>query len=204
MNVSSELPGAAPKTIRVTFKMVGPVTRSTLERDDPDPEWERLSDLRYWCTCLRLQMRRLAKSLEAPFPAKYSFRAGFEASYDEHCLLVAAGNLDRSLRRFRGRARKDYQFPPPTQRALRLLRNIYEHWDELRESFRHGTPSGAVEKLARKFPEAEPWSIVICPDGDFLLAGVVSLRSLVRDVRRLEAKAWWGLRELRRQGRHLA
>jgi hypothetical protein len=40
--------------------------------------------------------------------------------------------------------------------------------------------------FAAEFPQGEPWSIEIHPGRDILIAKVVSLRSLVRELRRLE------------------
>jgi len=118
---------------------------------------------------------------------------------------VAATNLDRAL----GQAQEyigDGGIPSETRRALRLLRNIYEHWDELREAFRTGGQAdrGAAKKLAEEFPEAEPWSIELEPTGDIKLAGLVSLNGLHKALRGLEARARWRQRALKREGRHKA
>ena len=191
-----------------TFKIEirGPLKRSTLEPDYPDPEWEKLTDVRYWCWCTRLQADRLRRSALASFPfggGPPSRRENLSAtaSYDEHCLMAAARNLMRAVKTQSdpslGENLSNVDF-----RALQLLRNVYEHWDELRAGYRDGQLSRTAKTLATEFPGAEPWSIEFFPDGDVRLANVVSLRSLIKGIRTLEASVRCRLRMLRRQGRH--
>ncbi len=203
---------------RVQMKMVGPLKRSTFERHQPDPEWESVTDVRHWSWCCRLQADRLRTSFLAEFPwqsvRKHHVpqeRRFSTTSYDEHCLFVAAANLDRALKR----GPKELRRVPDlrkTRRALWLLRNFYEHWDEIRRSYRaEGSQGDAVLKLFHEYPDAEPWALEYHTDSehghmenDIVVAGVVSLESLTRNLRKLEAKALWRLRDLRRQGRHVA
>ena len=202
-------PGEAMgQRMRVTFEIVGPLTRSTLECDHPDPQWERLSDAQYWCECTRRQAGRFERSVHAELrrrPGLLAFaRRSFAAtSFDEHCLLVTGRNLERALCRLK---RKDLDQAPQIggSQALKFLRNVYEHWDALRSAYRQGRTTGAAQKLIGEFPEAEPWTFQLYPDGDIVLAKVVSLRKLIKDVRSLEARVWWKLRDLQRQGRHQA
>jgi hypothetical protein len=195
------------KLIKLNVRIVGPLKLSSFERDYPDPDWERFSDAQYWCACTRLQVKRLRRSLQDQGPfgrGLYAFdrrRCG-ATSFDQHCLFVAGRNLERALQRLGRDARQ--HFPKESLRALHLLGNIYEHWDELRSAFRSGELVKAAEKLAKEFPGAEPWSLQIFPDGDVVAANTVSLRKLDRDVRNFEARLWWRLRELERQGRHKA
>ncbi len=203
---------------KVQMKMVGPLKRSTFEKNQPDPEWESVSDVRHWSWCCRVQLDRLRTSFLAEFPwrsvRKHDVpqeRRFSTTSYDEHCLFVAAANLDRALER----GPKELRRVPDLRkmrRVLWLLRNVYEHWDEIRRAYRAGgSQSEAVAKLFGEFPEAEPWTLEYHTDdqhgnrkGDIVVAGVVSLDSLTSGLRRLEARALWRLRELRRQGRHRA
>ena len=93
------------RLLHVRLEGVGPITRSTLDPGRVDTEWEALSDLVYWCWCCRFQGSRLQASLLNEFTSwgklrrVLAERAFGRASYDEHCLLVAATNLDRALRR---------------------------------------------------------------------------------------------------------
>ena len=198
-------------SFRVEFKIVGPIKRSTLEEAHPDREWETTNDLRYWSFCTRMQAGRLLRSLTAEMPWSSDGRRIVmerrfsETSYDEHCLVGAATNLDRALRRTHRKLRQT-AITEETRRTLQLLRNVYEHWDELRACYRRGNAKrGAALKLSQEFPGVEPWSLVFHPDtGDVVIAGLVSVHSLVKDLRTLEARALWEQRRLRRLGRHVA
>lgn len=202
----------------VQLKLAGAVKRSTLETSQPDPEWEAVSDVRNWSWCCRLQAERLRSSFRAEFPWSSKPRQDLSqerrfatTSYDVHCFLVAAANLDRALQRSPKALRRS-PLSKQSRRAILLLRNIYEHWDELRRSYRAGGPkTGAALKLSKEFPAAEPWTLQYYTEntgahrkGDIVVAGVVSLDSLKQDLRKLEARSLWRLRELRRQGRHVA
>ncbi len=192
------------------FQIVGPIKSSTLELDHPDPEWQGLSDLLYWSYCCRLQAVRLQRSFIAQFPVGgrlyTSQRKLFMAtSFDEHSFFVAAGNLVKALDRAPKMLRTQH-LSKETTRALLLLRNIYEHWENMRIAFRKGGPEkiAAAQDLTREFPGAEPWAIAFHPDGDIVLAELVSLKKLVRDLRTLEASAHRRQRQLRREGRDQA
>jgi len=202
-------PAAGSALFEVEFQFVGPLKRSTLETGHPDPEWEALGDVLYWSFSSRLQADRLRRS----FLAELSWWAGLyvfrrkrfsTTSYDEHCLMVATGNLDRALHRGAKYLRRT-PLPTRTLRILRLLRNVYEHWDANRVGFRKGVPrkAQAAKKLAEEFPDAEPWSLSY-HEGDILLAGIVSLRSLKNELRKIEAAIHWQQRRLCHEGRHQA
>lgn len=198
-----------PQVIRLEARIVGPLRRSTLETDHPDPEWQSLGDVHYWSFCCRLQAVRLAQSFMSEFPLgkrPYTFqRKRFATtSFDEHAFVIAAGNLAKALDRAPKFLRS--MLPKKTVRVLQLLRNIYEHWEDMRAAFRKGGPAKteAALKLAKEFPEAEPWTIAIHPDGNIDLANVVFLRSLNLDLRKLEASVHWRQRQLTREGRHKA
>jgi hypothetical protein len=197
------------QTIRLEGRIVGPIRRSTLGTDHPDPEWQSVGDVLYWSFCCRLQATRLAQSFMSEFPfgkRLYTFqRKRFATtSFDEHNLVIAAGNLGKALDRAPKFLRR--VLPKQTLRALQLLRNIYEHWEDMRAAFRKSGPAktDAALNLVKEFPEAEPWTIAIHPDGNIDLANVVFLSSLSLNLRRLEASAHWRQRQLRREGRHKA
>ncbi len=200
-----------PTGFRIEFRLVGPMKRSTLGEKQPDREWEATNDVRYWSFCTRMQAERLGCSFAAEFPwgrarRMVAMERRFSAtSYDEHCLIVAAANLDRALRKAPHKLRRT-GVTEVTRRALQLLRNVYEHWDKLRACYRRGnTRSGAALKLSKAFPGVEPWTLIFHPDkDDLLIAGLVSVRSLIKDLRTLEARALWEQRRLRRLGRHVA
>ena len=121
----------------------------------------------------------------------FSRALGLVSGGDEHLVLIAAANLDRALQKLPKRVRHRVQLPNPTRRALWLLRNIYEHWDELRKQYRSGTQPlrGAAQKLKAEFPNADPWSFTFDPkSGDIILADVVALTPLLGELRRLEAR----------------
>lgn len=196
--------------MRVQFQIVGSLKRSTLDRSYPDPEWQALTDVLQWSWSCRLQASRLRRSfLKELTPRQelyvFEWRHLSATSYDDHCLATAAANLDRALANAETFL-KTIGPPKRTRRALRLLRNIYEHWDELRDAFRQGDlkKTGAAKKLCQEFPEAEPWSLKIDETQDIVLAEVVSMRKLVKDLRTLEATVLWRQRQLRREGRHKA
>lgn len=202
--------GSSSPGFRLQLQIVGPIKSSTLELDHPDPEWQGLSDLLYWSYCCRLQAVRLQRSFIAQFPVGerlYTFqRKLFMAtSFDEHSFFVAAGNLVKALDRAPKLLRAQH-LSKETTRALLLLRNIYEHWEHMRIAFRKGGPEkiAAAQDLTREFPGAEPWTIAFHPDGDIVLAELVSLNKLVRDLRNLEASAHWRQRQLHREGRDQA
>ena len=119
------------RLLHVRLEGVGPITRSTMDPGRVDPEWEALSDLVYWCWCCRFQAARLQTSLLNEFTywrkvrhvlAERAFAA---TSYDEHCLLVAATNLDRALGHSKALIGES-PIPETTRRSLRLLRNLYD------------------------------------------------------------------------------
>lgn len=196
---------------QVEFRVVGPIKRSTLETKPVDRVWEAASDVRYWSFCTRMQAGRLLRSFAAEMPWSSRGRSIVmerrfsETSYDDHCLAVAATNLDRALRRAHRKFRQS-AITEETRRALQLLRDVYEHWDVLRACYRQGNiKRGAALKLSQEFPGVEPWTLVFnTDDADVVIAGLVSVRSLIKDLRTLEARAIWEQRSLRRLGRHVA
>ncbi|HZF12017.1 MAG TPA: hypothetical protein VFE33_24795 [Thermoanaerobaculia bacterium] len=118
------------KTISVTFQIVGPITRSTLETERPlHPKEQSLEDLRTWIWGTREQLTRLLRGLNAEWTStsseKVASRRRHRVWFDEHMLCVAAGQLQKSVSIAR-RFFPEVKLPPETARSLQLLRNIYE------------------------------------------------------------------------------
>ena len=184
-------------TAEVTFKLVGPLKRSTFSTDASDPTEEVIGDLLHWSWSTRLQICRFSQGLRAELTesnsnSRLNSRRRFSATtYDEHMLVVAAANLQRALRKAKRTVREQATLPESSQRALWLLRNMYEHWDELKRQFRAGSSQlkGAAQKLKKEFPSADPWSCTIDPKTkEVVLADVVALQPFAAELRRLEAR----------------
>jgi len=149
-------------TTQVTFRLQGPLKRSTFQREPPDPVEETLGDVLHWSWSTRMQAARLREGVSAEFIAwnregRHRMRQVFsKTSCDEHLLLVCAANLDRALDKLPKQFRRDIEVPKPWRRGLWLLRNVYEHWNELRRHLRAGTDDakGTVGKLRREFPNS--------------------------------------------------
>ena len=183
------------KTIRVVFKLVGPLKRSTLDRADPDPAKQALDDVLFWLWSSRVQITRLRRSFlrelpKRPVPRLTSRRRFARTSYDEHSFLIAARNLDRAFKRAQT-IFPELELSDTTRQALRLLRNIYEHWEDHRDTFRSATRQKrqSGETFVRRFPAGDPWSFTFVPrTGDIVLADVVSLADFLSQLRKLEAQ----------------
>lgn len=190
-----------------TLRFVGPIKRSTFQHHAPDLEAEALSDVFHWSSATRLQADRLRKdvAVELAILGKkrpHAVRRIFSiTSIDEHLFLVAGANLDRALTKVPRHLQKQLSVTKESRRALLLLRNIYEHWDELRVHMRAGTKGskGTIVKLRKEFPSAEPWSFTFDRDnGEIILADVVTLSPFLRELRLLESRV---LRLERSRGR---
>lgn len=186
----------AKALFELKLKVVGAMKRSTLGRQSTDPIERATNDILHWSWSTRLQIDRLRSSLGAEFaawnlkPQVRSRRHFSTTSFDEHVVLVAAANLSRALDSAPKALRKVTTLGLPSARGLRLLRDVYEHWDQLRPQVAGQRPlsGGAAEKLANEFPGAEPWSLTFTPGtGEIVLANVVNVDQLVVDLRRLEA-----------------
>jgi hypothetical protein len=176
----------------LTFSIVGPITVSMLDENDPNPDEAILIDVAHWIWSCKLQVRRFLQSLHAT--GKPTWRNDLERrrrfsrlSYDEHMVLVAAANLDRALAQ-ESTILDGVLISEQLRTALTLLRNVYEHWNEQRDSFRRVTnsKSRSGRKLQEQFPQASPWSFDWHPGGDIVLAKVVSLQSFWLELRNLE------------------
>lgn len=186
------------KTFTVTFKSVGPVTRTTVGERNPDPKREALGDVLHWIWSWHLQVDRLQESTlreTGKGTQLESRKVSSRTSYEEHMLSVAGWNLARALNR------AQVYIPhacisEETGKALRLLRHLYEHWDEQRLAFQMSDipKERAAKELAKHFPEGRPWTIVFTSD-DWLLGGVVGIGELSEalvpielEILRLEAE----------------
>lgn len=169
------------KTFTVTFTSVGPVTRTTVGKGKPDPEVEALGDLLHWIWSWHLQVGRLHESTrratgsETPLESR---RASSRTSYEEHMLFVAGWNLARALSRAQPYM-SQAAISGETGQALRLLRNLYEHWDEQRLVFQMDNmpKEKSAKAFAERFPEGRPWTLVFTSE-DLLLGGVVGIGEL--------------------------
>lgn len=180
------------ESFTVTFEIVGPITVSTLDEKDPDPREAVLEDLSHWTWSCKLQIRRFFKSFEATqkpeFKSDLNRRRRFSRlSYDKHMVLVAAANLNRALKEA-STVTPDLKLTEDLRVALVRLRDVYEHWNEHRTSFRQaGRPkSRAGKNLHEEFPSAAPWSFEWHPGGDVVVAGVVSLRAFLGELEILD------------------
>jgi hypothetical protein len=177
---------------RVMFKGVGPLTRSTVGDEVPDPNEEALSDVLHWIWSWRVQVRRLVESTKEEglgADALEQRKSLSKVSYDEHLLAVVGWNLARSI------DRASERFPQMLlaeriKEAMELLRHLYEHWDEQRGFFQDATAlkERSGKRFVEMFPEGKPWSMVYTTD-DWLLGGVVSIAALTRELEPIEAVA---------------
>ena len=186
------------KTFTVTFKSVGPVTRTTVGEGKRDPEEEALGDVLHWVWSWHLQVDRLRESTlretgtGTPLESR---KISSRTSYEEHMLSVAGWNLARALSRAQPYV-PQITISDATSTALKLLRHLYEHWDEQRLAFQESDvpKERAAKDLAKFFPEGRPWTLVFTSD-DWLLGGVVGIGELSEalvpieeEVLRLEAE----------------
>jgi hypothetical protein len=187
----------AEKKVSVTLQVAGPMKRSTFQKEAPDPVEQAIQDLLHWCWSTRLQIGRLSRSIHGEFeawgrgPRVRSRRAFSRTSYDKHLVYVAAANLQRALDAAPRALRSDVRMAKVPGRVLRLLRDVYEHWDQLRREFRKSDRPvrGAAGRLAKEFPGADPWSFTFeLATDDIVFANVVVAKDLTRALRLLEAR----------------
>ena len=152
-------------------------------------EGEVLDDVLPWIWSWRLQIERIGESFNAQGSGTTDVdrrRSWSRFSLDEHLLTVTGGNLVRALKRAETLF-PEIKLSDDKTEALRLLRNLYEHWDEQRPSFRSSTlpkdRSGA--EFVEQFPEGRPWTMVFDKD-DWMLGGVVPLNELTHELITLE------------------
>ncbi|MCH7875797.1 MAG: hypothetical protein IH965_10920 [Gemmatimonadetes bacterium] len=178
------------RTIKLRF--VGSIVRSTSGHGESDEDEEVLNDVLHWIWSWRLQLRRFRETTATQGQAETDVdrrRSYSAASYDEHIVAVVGWNLIRAIDRAADRF-PIFEITGDTAEQLRLLRHLYEHWDEQRSSFRSPSSpkTGSGKRFTELFPEGHPWSITYDGD-DWLLGGVVALNSLTRELHNLEANA---------------
>jgi len=179
------------RTFTVTFPTVGPISRATVGDGDPEPRLDRLLDLLRWTWGCTVQLRRLKRSLLADWFGRDSLtrlektKKVCMSEFDEHLLAVAIGNLAKA----QGRAHRYYKhlnFSDDLLQALTCLRDVYEHWEQHRRVYRDKSRPKikAAHDLAQRFPKGRPWTVDLDPEaGDFVLAGLVSVKRLETELR---------------------
>lgn len=151
----------------------------------------QLQDLLHWTWSSLLQLGRYLEDLSTEWSraaeAEPPARAFSKTSLEEHLLLVTLRNLihahDRSSRQLPRLPVDDV-----TLRALRLLRDAYEHWPTERPAFARGLKrdKGAISELARLNPHARPYMVTLTQEGP-VLGGVVQLIDLRDSLEKFEA-----------------
>lgn len=106
-----------------------------------------------------------------------------------HVLVVAGWNLARAIQKA-GELFPSFRIAQDKAEALRLLRHLYEHWDEQRPAFQD--PAVPKERSAKRFvelfPQGRPWSITYAKD-DWLLGGVVGIEAITDALVAIEEEA---------------
>ena len=171
--------------VKATFKVVGAVTRSTVGDEPADP----LEDVLHWVWSWRTQLRRLQTSTVEQGAGDTAIdrrRSSSRASFDEHMLAVVGWNLTRALDTAQGRL-PEVTVSRHTRDALRLLRNLYEHWDQQRLSFgsKTVTKTRSGAEFSTLFPEGRPWSIAFTAT-EWYLGGVLAIGALTRQLDTIE------------------
>lgn len=172
--------------LKATFRVIGGLTRSTVGTEPPDP----LEDALHWIWSWRVQVTRLEATTAAqgqgatPIERRQSFSS---ASFDEHILAVTGWNLARALSAAAPHL-PEAGVAQRTRDALRLLRNLYEHWNDQRHSFQSAgvTKNLSGAAFVTVFPDGKPWSITYVA-GDWLLGGVLGIGELTRQLGPIEA-----------------
>jgi hypothetical protein len=115
-------------------------------------------------------------------------------------LVVAGWNLARALTRCSS-VLPALQISEDKYDALRLLRNLYEHWDEQRPAFQDSAKpkQRSGKEFAELFPEGRPWSITYMRE-DWLLGGVVGINAITDALVGLEDAALQMEKQLRSAG----
>jgi len=180
------------KRYRLTLRGAGPLTRSTLGRPESDPNERVLEDMLHWVWSSQLQIRRLIESTNAEWNSSsldpaLRRKVFSQTTFDEHIVLVAGRNLVRAL------DRAQEQFPAlgltdDMRACIKLLRDIYEHWDEQREAFLPGGPpkERSGKEFAERHPDGKPWSITYAASG-LVLGGVLPLNDFLVSLDGLES-----------------
>ncbi|HEY1644928.1 MAG TPA: hypothetical protein VGF75_00910 [Candidatus Saccharimonadales bacterium] len=105
----------------------------------------------YW---IRVSQRQIASFVDSLISvAELGVKDAMPALADGHFLLVAAAQVERTLKRAQHPIEPDIAF------SLRKLRDIHEHWEQHKESFKaEDSPKSLSGKdFASMFPGALPW-----------------------------------------------
>jgi hypothetical protein len=177
------------QTIKVHIQAVGPLTRSTVGSEPVPPEEEALDDVLHWIWSWRLQIRRISDSFDVQGSGSTNVerrQSWSRFSFDEHVLTVTGWNLARAIKRAEA-LYPEIRLSEQKSEALKLLRHLYEHWDEQRTAFRSSTgpKDRSAAAFADRFPEGRPWTMVF-DRNDWILGGVVRLNELTRELSVLE------------------
>lgn len=103
---------------------------------------------------------------------------------DRHFLLVALGNLSHGLQLLAGLGAEPPAFDSVEAERIRLLRNIFEHWDD---AVRRAPSQPSQERFATAFPGQDPdhhqWSADGAMDqiGGLRLADLPALLVVIRE-----------------------
>jgi len=154
-----------------------------------NPTEEAVGDALHWIWSWRLQVSRLRESFGAEWGGDVGIerrRAASRVSFDEHIVAVTGWHLARAVKRVETLVPAIRLSEEQTE-ALRLLRHLYEHWDEQRPAFRDPTipKEKSAVAFAEKFPEGRPWTIVFA-ESDWLLGGVLAINALTHALAHLE------------------
>jgi hypothetical protein len=167
--------------------------------DETIEERMNYEDVKYWLWTTIEQVKRLRQSFTAQMAALQSFNpnAGYslqhqrinaQTSADMHFLLVAASNLLKATSSNPlPQAIKDNNFEPAMAKKIRSLRNIYEHWEETRETFSSNLPKKKSAKWYEdNYPAQTPWSLSQDANG-FVVCGILNIDELDKALAQLES-----------------
>jgi hypothetical protein len=178
-----------PTRFKFVIEGVGPLTRATVGSDPVSPREQALSDALHWIWSWGVQFQRLVQSQQDEWSGKTGpefRRAASRFSFDEHILCVTGWNLARAIERLEAFL-PSASIPSDNSEALKLLRNLYEHWDEQREAFQ--SPSALKVRSAAdfiaQFPEGKPWSIIF-GEHDWFHGGVVPINGVSQALAPIE------------------
>ncbi len=175
------------------------ITRGTVQDTDSR---QTIVDALHWLWSCELQIERLAESTRIEWSGSFDTnrdarRMFSRTSLDEHLVLVVGRNLVRALEQLR-KEHPDINLGDDVENIIRLLRNVYEHWDENIPPFKvvSKVKNRGVRALNAAYPDARPWSITYGTDGP-MIGGVLALNEFVAQLEDLER----ALLELERQSR---
>lgn len=99
--------------------------------------------------------------------------------------MVAANHLFDVLKGTPRNSAARTAIPEADLNCLRLLRDVYEHWQQHRFAPPEA-PRQAEQALKQLYPTAEPWQAEVHPDGRVLIARFVDVSALIEKLEVLE------------------